>query len=65
MDEYTFKHCPKGHYYQGNKCPYCKAQTTPLEEPLEVVVVDKFDHSSHPKVCYNGHVYGPHLNNSL
>ena len=65
MDEYTFKHCPKGHYYQGNKCPYCKTQTTPLEEPLEVVVVDKFDHSSHPKVCYNGHVYGPHLNNSL
>ncbi len=27
MDEYTFKHCPKGHYYQGGECPYCKAQT--------------------------------------
>ncbi len=27
MDEYTFKHCPKGHYYQGDECPYCKAQT--------------------------------------
>ncbi len=26
MDEYTFKHCPKGHYYQGDECPYCKAQ---------------------------------------
>ncbi len=32
MDEYTFKHCPKGHYYQGDECPYCKAQSTPLNE---------------------------------
>ena len=26
MNKYTFRHCPKGHYYQGDECPYCKAQ---------------------------------------
>lgn len=40
--DYTFKHCRKGHYYQGDECPYCKAQ----KQSFEVF-----------KQCPNGHYY--------
>ena len=58
MDEYTFKHCHKGHYYQGEECPYCKAQTTPYDNIVEEPVQDM----GHLKTCPNGHAYGPRLN---
>jgi len=52
MDEYTFKHCPKGHYYQGEECPYCKAQTTPFG-------INSSDQAERydMNVCPNGHAY--------
>lgn len=55
MDEYTFKHCPKGHYYQGEECPYCKAQTTPFE--------GKGNNNSlhYMNGCPNGHAYDRRL----
>ncbi len=59
MDEYTFKHCPKGHYYQGDECPYCKAQTTPLER---TVVEEPVHDLAHLKTCPNGHAYSVQLN---
>lgn len=31
MDEYTFKHCSNGHYYQEDECPYCKAKESELK----------------------------------
>lgn len=34
MDEYTFKHCPKGHYYQGDECPYCKQMADKFKQCL-------------------------------
>lgn len=58
MDEYTFKHCHKGHYYQGEECPYCKAQTTPHDNTVEEPVQDL----SQVKICPNSHAYGPRLN---
>lgn len=59
MDEYTFKHCPKGHYYQGDECPYCKTQTTPFKN---IIVEDPIQDMGHLKTCPNGHAYGPRLN---
>jgi len=55
MDEYTFKHCPKGHYYQGEECPYCKAQATPfgIDNSNQAELYDM-------NVCPNGHAYYKH-----
>lgn len=51
--DYTFKHCRKGHYYQGNECPYCKAQ----KQSFEDVAVHDEDHMGNMKACINGHAY--------
>lgn len=58
MDEYTFKHCPKGHYYQGEECPYCKRQETPFNDALEDCPFNNPD----VKVCPRGHSYRIQLN---
>ena len=58
MDEYTFKHCPKGHYYQGDECPYCKRQEAPFNDALEDC---PFPHPD-VKVCPRGHAYSIQLN---
>lgn len=57
MDEYTFKHCPKGHYYQGEECPYCKTQMT----PLEVKSNNSHQGRHYMNGCPNGHAYDKHL----
>ncbi len=57
MDEYTFKHCPKGHYYQGEECPYCKAQTSPVSRFVEKDTCAP----SRMKVCPNNHGYSQSL----
>lgn len=54
MDEYTFKHCRKGHYYQGEECPYCKAQQTPFGNNCKN---ERYDMN----VCPNGHAYYKNL----
>lgn len=59
MEEYTFKHCSKGHYYQGDECPYCKAQVTPFGNSI---VEDPIHDLGNLKTCPNGHAYGPRLN---
>lgn len=51
--DYTFKHCRKGHYYQGGECPYCKAQKQSFED-----VADRDDAIHNLKTCINGHAYG-------
>lgn len=59
MDEYTFKHCPKGHYYQGEECPYCKAQATSfnkksdVEEPATTLAKCKLCPRSHAYIREN------------
>lgn len=51
--DYTFKHCRKGHYYQGDECPYCKAQ----KQSLEDVTGHDEDSMHNMKTCMNGHAY--------
>lgn len=57
MDEYTFKHCPKGHYYQGDECPYCKAQLTPFDRKKK----DSHQERHYMNGCPNGHAYDKQL----
>ena len=57
MDEYTFKHCHKGHYYQGVECPYCKTQSTPFDEKSN----NNIPMSYYMNGCPNGHAYDNHL----
>lgn len=52
--DYTFKHCRKGHYYQGDECPYCKAQ----KQSFENVTEHSIDGMHDLKTCKNGHAYG-------
>lgn len=56
MDEYTFKHCSKGHYYQGEECPYCKAQSTPF-----IHECNNQPKSYYYNGCSNGHAYNKDL----
>lgn len=47
--DYTFKHCRKGHYYQGDECPFCnKIQQFTANNAVKM---------SNMKVCINGHAY--------
>lgn len=52
-----FRHCVNGHFYKGDKCPYCKVQTM-----LNDNTVEEPAHSRYLKICPNGHVYGSRLN---
>ena len=45
--EGQFKQCPKGHYYQGDHCPYCRTK--------------KQRNNIIHKVCANGHCYEHNL----
>lgn len=51
--DYTFKHCRKGHYYQGDECPFCKAQKQSFEDFAD----HDEDHMGNMKACINGHAY--------
>ena len=57
MDEYTFKHCPKGHYYQGEECPYCKTHITPFGDKNNYSHQERY----YMNGCPNGHAYDKHL----
>lgn len=41
----TLKHCPNGHYYEGEECPYC------IKFGFERVEEKEY------KVCKNNHIY--------
>lgn len=57
MDEYTFRHCSKGHYYQGEECPYCKTHMTPFEDKNNY----SYQERHYMNGCPNGHAYNKQL----
>lgn len=57
--EAAYKRCSNGHYYQGDHCPYCNAQTQPIIDKIEESIPDTVNLD---KVCPNGHTYRWHLN---
>ncbi|MCM1177781.1 MAG: hypothetical protein NC308_06300 [Clostridium sp.] len=50
MDEYTFKHCPEGHYYQEDECPYCQSEMSFYEAGSN-------EDMHYLNVCSNGHAF--------
>lgn len=56
MDEHTFKHCQKGHYYQGDECPYCKS-LMPMHETKAINI----PRPSECVGCPNRHAYNRRL----
>lgn len=49
--DYMFKHCRKGHYYQGEEFPYCKNQNQSFED------ITYCNSMRYVKTCLNGHAY--------
>lgn len=54
----SLKQCSRGHYYQGEVCPYCNTKSKPFDDIIDAPVGHTWDMN----VCHNGYAYGEHLN---